>query len=719
MKDITNQYYYPKDIYNLISRYIQEKGYKTGLDPFPGWNAAILESLVINKKVKEGIVITNNPKQKESSDLINKSVSGNLQIILGDNQLELGKIDKQFDVIVCLPPYGLKREIKTIKADHKEIQINDSLEYVILFTALQKLKQQGEAILVLPNNFFIRQNPNNFRNSLDKCGFYLNSVIRLYPSAFGPITSIIPNIVTISRKDYGNVFIAKYYRDFSLDEFVKGWLERKPNKKTELGLLVKDSELHDVDSSITQEQVKKDLGAYPYNIVKLEKIVKECYLGSHVKDIDSFVNAPNSIYIPSIGNSPVVTKLSQFKIKPQNYIQIVLNQDKALAEFISGFLNTPLGIKLRDLNKGGAFILKMNKTTVLNIPIPLPSLSVQTEVVNTDNDIVQRQTILTEVQKRLWNYPGRLSSVKQDLVKINQGDDCDFLIRQLPFPIASILRRFYADDQPEKKLDYLIFYFEALTELLTTVMLSAYYYDENAKEEIYDLLKTEEDKKALRRTTFGGWAIIASKLAKKIRVTLGKGETEVKYLFELFRTSSIEMIQALTDKDLYLTLEQVSRKRNDWKGHAAPVDDKESQSRVDFLYLQLQKIQENLLGIFSNYELVRSLGMDNKRGIFYTKVHLVTGSDPNFIKKEISIIKALDSTQLYLYEEGQLNALQLLPFVRLMPAPKTELNSCYFYNRTEKDGQRLLSYHYEKESEIVVNDETLSDVINDLTDGKK
>lgn len=41
MKDITNQYYYPKDIYNLISRYIQEKGYKSGLDPFPGWDAAI------------------------------------------------------------------------------------------------------------------------------------------------------------------------------------------------------------------------------------------------------------------------------------------------------------------------------------------------------------------------------------------------------------------------------------------------------------------------------------------------------------------------------------------------------------------------------------------------------------------------------------------------------------------------------------------------------
>jgi hypothetical protein len=45
-------------------------------------------------------------------------------------------------------------------------------------------------------------------------------------------------------------------------------------------------------------------------------------------------------------------------------------------------------------------------------------------------------------------------------------------------------------------------------------------------------------------------------------------------------------------------------------------------------------------------------------------------------------------------------ALKLLPFVRVMPSPKTEANACYFYNKRVTPNQRFVSYHFEADSEI-------------------
>lgn len=44
--------------------------------------------------------------------------------------------------------------------------------------------------------------------------------------------------------------------------------------------------------------------------------------------------------------------------------------------------------------------------------------------------------------------------------------------------------------------------------------------------------------------------------------------------------------------------------------------------------------------------------------------------------------------------------IKLLPFVRVMPSPKTEANACYFYNRRGNQQQKFVSYHFEVDSEV-------------------
>jgi hypothetical protein len=36
-----------------------------------------------------------------------------------------------------------------------------------------------------------------------------------------------------------------------------------------------------------------------------------------------------------------------------------------------------------------------------------------------------------------------------------------------------------------------------------------------------------------------------------------------------------------------------------------------------------------------------------------------------------------------------------------MPSPRTEENACYFFNRMQGDQCRFISYHFEKDSDLV------------------
>ena len=61
----------------------------------------------------------------------------------------------------------------------------------------------------------------------------------------------------------------------------------------------------------------------------------------------------------------------------------------------------------------------------------------------------------------------------------------------------------------------------------------------------------------------------------------------------------------------------------------------------------------------------------------------------------------MDDGRLYLKSPDETSALKLLPFVKVLPSPRTEENACYFYNRRDKKGIRFLSYYFEGDAEVV------------------
>lgn len=706
--------YIPKDLFLLIDKYLKTKSFQSAFDPFMG-NVNLLWSLANSGTIRKGTGVIINPRHYESVSLMVKASKKEITLLLGDSLEVLPQVEKGFDAIVSFPPMGLRLDRQRL-AKYGIENIQDDYSNVVIYKSLEKLNDIGECIFVVPDSFFLK--PDGVRKLLREQGYFINSVIKLYPSLLRPYTSVIPSIVVISKQDTNGVFIAKYNPDYDKDSFVKNWVNRATSSNPELGTIVNENELTTVDAWLNQLKVNQELGKYPYAHAQLQELISEANLGSHTKDIESFEDKPNSVFIPLLGTSSVVSKISDLKIKPQNYIQLVLDDTKIISEYLAGFLNSKVGIKLLGSAKSGAFIEKISKKNLEQLSIPLPPLDTQLGLVKLNNQIAQLSAIANNLNLQLWDKPTALTAIQKELSLINKGDDIEYLIKKLPFPVASILMKYHREDNPHKKIEYLNYFFEALAELLATILISSFYNEKSGLELLHKILSTDKDKDAIKRTTFGGWVNIATRFAKKYRELLSSPEEGNKeYALGLLKTSNSSLADALLSKDLYVVLDEVSKKRNDWLGHSAPVNDTEAQNRCDLLKYNLDRIYDQLLELFGGYLLVKPRNeMTFEDGIFTAKVDIITGSDTNFERTSVSVIKPLDKGLLHFYEEGNNQALALLPFVKLRPSPKSELNSCYFYNRTEKTGgYRWLSYHFDRESEIIEEDDALEKVLEEIT----
>ena len=110
--------------------------------------------------------------------------------------------------------------------------------------------------------------------------------------------------------------------------------------------------------------------------------------------------------------------------------------------------------------------------------------------------------------------------------------------------------------------------------------------------------------------------------------------------------------------------------------------------------------------------MVNALLCRPRRGIFENEIAILKGSNSEFLKEPREMSTWLDLENLYIINGDQKSALKLLPLIQLNASPKTAKNACYFFNRTEQNGARFVSYHFKDQPE-------LSDRFRDATEAIK
>lgn len=669
-------------VFKFIEELIKTDYYKSFFDPWVSLSSPILYLQADNLN---GTCIN----QSEFKAIKTLFKEKNINFKLGDtfNQLSISK-DK-YDLIISFPPFGIRTQ------DITGTKSQFDFATTLLLKCGDKIENTGKLIFIVSNNFLLNKEG---IEALKKEGLFIEAVFVIPSGAFAPMTSISLNLILVSKNSKEKTFVAEISEDETINNtIIQNFKSQKEGKVVQLGTLIELSEFKSLNALVYEKEMQelvKRIG-YPPILLTEISISINALKGDNAEEVEHLAN---SIYLPKIGNSPVVASLSELKIKTKNYYQIQLDETKANSIYVANYFNTPFGKKLRESLVSGAIIQQIAKSQLSKSKLFLPDLATQVELLDVDNKIQQFSFRLEELKRNLWKQPKNYKSIVKELKTINQEEKLENWIDQLPFPISSILWRYYATKNNSKKIEHLFHFFEAFSEFLSMLMLSALAQDkEFYKEESHKWIgKDEKFQNWYLRATFGNWNNLTSNLSKAIRTFLSENEKK-EYCINLFGNPSEAFLSMITSKGIVNVLFEVANLRNKWKGHGGITSEEENNQRVLILEQQLNELRKYIADAFEDIKIISSAkDAQLEDGVWsYTARNLFCAKSP-FREIQITTRLGLEKKKLYLINSEFSNPIPLLPFIKY-----EELNhAIYFYTSIESKYVRWVSYHFDKEAEL-------------------
>jgi len=698
----------PTFITDFLTAYAAEVHPKNALDPWAGVGSTLIP-IVAGCSVPSATGITPLETEVEAA----RTMAGETPIEwvhakATDALSSLG----DFDLIVSSPPWGLPDQTVRIKDGNETIEVRDSETYILVLESARHLTKNGIGLFLLPNSFFFQQGQSLVRKILAKFGLCVNSVIAVPAGAFSPFTGMPLNIVVISRTQTTDFFVGQLTPSADCRPLLNNLTKRKPGASIELGRIVRADEFISWQYLAAKEEEERLARRSGLKAVQLSDVVIAVNMGKRTDD-GGFENLPNCVYLPLIGTSPAVASLSDLRITPQNYAQLVVRAGVAHAEFLAGFFNSPLGRKTRDAMLSGTFIPKLSKQTITEGKTYLLPLDAQQEAAAVGREIQDVRLRLEQLERDLWSRPVDAAIVRKTVSVLNQKEGFESWLETLPFPLSSILWRYQAAGSAEHKVAHLLNAFEAVAQFFGTLMASAFHSNkEFFREHRADWFEHGKDNPhSLSRSSFGEWVVRCQRLAKTTRQMLSDKDRR-EFLLDLYRTD-VAKVEGLTKKEIYGVLETIGRYRNDWKGHTGIASEREHERRLALLQEELTCLRGLLGGVFEDWWLIRPGKSSYTAGVFHYSAEKVMGSRQIFKQETLTTTEVMDANEIYCYDSVTQRPLQLLHFVRMLAAPETEEVACYFFNRIEKNSVRWVSYHFEKEAQRFLADAAVLKIISE------
>ncbi|MET4084182.1 hypothetical protein ABIB40_004156 [Pedobacter sp. UYP30] len=674
----------PLYIYNFINALSKFVNPKTHFDPWltpssPSnfFDFGITTAYCCNQKAFEFInTIFANPETK---------------IYLGDGSKEMEELKTNFDFITSFPPWMMRREAIKING----LQAPSDLASTLIVQSSLLLNENGKAIFLMPPSFLFNE---KVKEIINKLGLFVDAVFSIPTGAFLPQTNIASNLVIVTKKQKEKTFIAELSNDENTNKaIIENYKNRKEGKAIQLGSFIEFNEFKSFNGLLSlnemQELVKR-IGYPPIGLTDVAVIVNLL----KAKDPDEVSHLSNSVYLPKIGNSLAVTIPAEMTMKnPKNYFQIQLDETKANSTFVANYFNSVIGRKLRESLEVGATIPSISKAQLQTCDLYLPELKTQVAIVEIDSKIEQFNLRLEELKRNLWKQPKSFHSIAKELKNINQEEKLEHWIDKLPFPISSILWRYYATKENSKKVEHLFHFFEALSEFFAMLMLSALVQDQEFyKKERHNWIDNDEKfKEWYFKATFGSWNILTSRLSKSVRRFYSDAERK-EFCKALFGNPTEAFMKMLTEKGIINTLLTVAELRNKWKGHGGISNEGENKQRVATLEQQLNELRKFIADGFEETKIISAKQGELEEGIWTFTAKELVGAKSPFKEAEIKSLIGLDKKKLYLSHTNQNKPVELLPFIKFIELSE----AVYFYTSIESKNVRWVSYHFDKDPEL-------------------
>jgi hypothetical protein len=657
----------------------------------------------------QAIGLVSNEMVREIGQAIAPTVEWRFGDPLAVEDMDGGK--GRYDLVLAAPPLGLR--LSGGPASLTDGPAGNDLAGAILWHSRDRVTPGGRLLFHTSDSLFTERG-NDLRVACREAGLHLTTVISV-EDGFAPATSIASSVAIFELAPTDQLFVGRLDARTPIPELVDNLLGRRPNRANlHLGSLtsldyrgwapfVLQTELVDAFGA-NQLQAIADLGTVRNISLRAGKLYEP---------------PANVVFVPAIGVGEARTSAPEHEGRnPYRLIELRLDPAKARAEYVAELLSSPIGKRLRESVVTGSTIPHLSAASLATIRIPVPLVKAQDEAISAASHLTSMEAAIARLRGDLWRHPEHARRVVQRLESAAKVDPVRRWLEALPYPLASVLQRYAVSREPEERVQSLVNFFEVTAQFACAVLLSVF----RANPELFRLVQADLAKaappgrKLLERADFGLWLGLGQTLAKNFRRLAD--DRDYKDAVRLATGPAEALISRLAEKSFWALLDRARQVRNQ-RAHGGIVSTDQVASWLGSLETLLGETEQALGASVDEIDLVL---VDENRyhyGIYtYRKAQRLRGPNSIFDQFQLSTREPLDSQQLTLVSRDAdvSPVLKLVPLVRVGPSNSTSRNACYFFESRHDDVISYVSYHFEDQPHIEIQDTELEQFARQFED---
>jgi hypothetical protein len=366
------------------------------------------------------------------------------------------EIKGKYDLLFVNTPWGVRLN-QSLNGFEPKYRTNG--EYLGIIKSLILLHDQGLGLYLLPPNVFFSKTGKEFLDDLERLGYSIVFTINLPGDLYAPITAIRPILVGLKKVVTENLFVAEVDYSSNFYDVVKNSVESELVERNLFnGYFIKLEHFSSFPNLKINEQIRiLNTGYKHYKPYKISDL-----LVSINTTIGKFKDQENCILIPKVGNLSPTTDLGNSKLKHQNFFQIVLDKNRVIALYLEIYFRSKLGKLALASLKTFSFIPHINKSDLLELSIPIPSILIQKEILESYNSLNKLKNEVDIFESELSLNPQNANQIRDSiqntlsvLGKLNYEDKIKELIRNGETQEIEFKTTFNIDIKTHKKEKYI------------------------------------------------------------------------------------------------------------------------------------------------------------------------------------------------------------------------------------------------------------------------
>lgn len=280
---VGNSNYIPKEFCWFVREFAKQNGHPKVFIPFAtGFEGGLFE---------DGTDVSYHFYSKENEEAI--------KMVKELNTIEDSEENSPYDLIVASLPLG--------PLTYKSIQTQ------VVESCVEVLSKEGYCIFSFAKMITLASS-SKWLSELEQMGLFCNAIIDMPMGAYAPFTMVDSEIVVFSKRRSEKIFTGLMGEEEFAEKIVSNFLNGKPSTNgPKLGVYVEgDVKYYSDYINVSRIQNKGKSLAKNYNsqLLKISQIAS-----IHAPDKNNeFKECDNAVYVPKLGNSPVITDIPDFHI---------------------------------------------------------------------------------------------------------------------------------------------------------------------------------------------------------------------------------------------------------------------------------------------------------------------------------------------------------------------------------------------------------------------